>query len=81
MRQAFSTQLDSHTICLAEAGHADIHFEDAAKGLEVGFSQELQADLTVQPLQPDEKQAVDELVRGKYATDAWTYRDLERETA
>ena len=81
LRQAFSTQLDSHTICLAEAGHADIHFEDAAKGLEVGFSQELQADLTVQPLQPDEKQAVDELVRGKYATDAWTYRDLERETA
>jgi lipoate-protein ligase A len=78
LRRAFSEQLDTHTICLAESGHGDIDFEHIAKGLESGFSRELGVDLIAQPLQPDEEQAVGELVESKYATEAWTHRDRER---
>ncbi len=78
LRKVFSEQLEAHTISLAEAGHPHIQFAHIARALRIAFADELDTELVEGPLQPEERQAAEDLARRRYATDEWNYRDRER---
>jgi len=79
LQARFRRELDRHTVSLQEDLDRPVSFEAVAGALRAGFQETLDIPLTEAPLSPDEEADVERLVREKYGTDAWNFKDREKE--
>ena len=75
LKQAYSKQLDDHTISLNEAGHTDLKYEQLVDGIHKGFEDTLATEIVDLPLSDEEESGIKKLVAHKYATRDWIHRD------